>query len=84
MSEQLDALHYNSVFLVASVGLSYWQCCCAALTIYLLLIAARGVVKAAAQCEMLTVKWLAVVDEKGPERVVIAALHLIQSSKESA
>jgi hypothetical protein len=47
--------------------------CCAALTIFLLLFAARGVVKAAAQPEMLTVKRLAVVDEKGTERVVIAA-----------
>jgi hypothetical protein len=47
--------------------------CCAALTTYLLLFAARGVVKAAAQPEMLTVKRLAVVDEKGTERVVIAA-----------
>ena len=44
-----------------------------ALAIYVLLFAVPRLVKAAAQPEMLTVKRLAVVDERGTERVVIAA-----------
>jgi hypothetical protein len=71
MSEQFDALQRRVSGLERRVLLL--AMCCAALTIYLLLSAARGVVKAAAQPEMLTVKRLAVVDEKGTERVVIAA-----------
>jgi hypothetical protein len=47
--------------------------CCAALTTCLFLFATRGAVKADAQPGMLTVKRLAVVDDKGTERVVIAA-----------
>jgi hypothetical protein len=46
--------------------------CSAALATYALL-SARGTVKAATQPDVLTVKRLAVVDEKGTERVVIAA-----------
>jgi hypothetical protein len=71
MSEQLDTLQRRVSSLERKVILL--AMCCAALTTYLLLFAARGVVKAAAQPEMLTVKRLAVVDEKGTERVVIAA-----------
>jgi hypothetical protein len=71
MSEQLDALQRRVSGLECRVVLP--AICCAALTIFLLLFGARGVVKAAAQPEMLTVKRLAVVDEKGTERVVIAA-----------
>jgi hypothetical protein len=71
MSEQLDALQRRVSGLERRVVLLV--ICCAALTTYLLLFAARGVVKAAAQPEKLTVKRLAVVDEKGTERVVIAA-----------
>jgi hypothetical protein len=71
MSEQFDALQRRvsgperRVLLLAM--------CCAALTIYLLLFAARGMVKAAAQPETLTVKRLAEVDERGTKRVVIPA-----------
>lgn len=71
MSEQLEALQRRVSGLerrVASLGV-----CCAVLIIYLFLFAAEHVVKAAPQPEMLTVKRLAVVDEKGTERVVIAA-----------
>ena|SRR5437868_893281 len=71
MSEQLDALQRRISGLEQRVVLL--AICCAALTIYVLLFASRGVVKAEAQTEMLTVKRLAVVDEKGTERVVIAA-----------
>ena len=71
MSEQLNALQRRVSNLERRVVLL--AMCCAALTVILLLFAATGVVKAAAQPEMLTVKRLAVVDEKGTERVVIAA-----------
>jgi hypothetical protein len=71
MSEQFDALQRRVSDLERRVLLL--ATCCAALTIHLLLFAVRGVVKAAAQPEVLTVKRLAVVDEKGTERVVIAA-----------
>jgi hypothetical protein len=71
MSEQLDTLQRRVSSLELRVILL--AMCCAALTTCLLLFAARGVVKAAAQPEMLTVKRLAVVDGKGTERVVIAA-----------
>jgi hypothetical protein len=47
--------------------------CCAALTTCLFLFSTRGAVKADVQAGMLTVKRLAVVDDKGTERVVIAA-----------
>ena len=78
MSEQFDALQRRVSGLERMVLLL--AMCCAALTIFLLLFAARGVVKAAAQPEMLTVKRLAVVDEKGTERLsrtprVLARLH---------
>ena len=71
MSEQLEALQRRVSGLERRVVLL--AICCATLTIFLLLFAARGVVKAGAQPDMLTVKRLAVVDEKGTERVVIAA-----------
>ena len=71
MSEQLDALQRRVSGLERRVVLL--ATCCAALTVYLVLFGDRGSVKAAAQPEMLTVKRLAVVDEKGTERVVIAA-----------
>jgi len=71
MSEPLDDLNQRISSLerkVLSLAL-----CCATLTVFLLLFAASGVIKAAAQPEMLRVKRLAVVDNKGTERVVIAA-----------
>jgi hypothetical protein len=71
MSEQLDALQRRISGLERRVVLL--AVCCAALTIYLLLFAARGVVKATAPAEILTVKRLAVLDDKGTERVVISA-----------
>jgi hypothetical protein len=46
---------------------------CAALTIFVIVFTARDTVKAAAQPDVLTVKRLNVVDEKGMERVIIAA-----------
>jgi hypothetical protein len=46
---------------------------CAALTIFVVAFTARDTVKAAAQPDVLTVKRLAVVDDKGTERVIIAA-----------
>ena len=71
MSEQLEALQrrvsgLERKVVALSVG-------CAVLTIYLSLFAAGSVVKATPQPEMLTVKRLAIVDEKGTERVVISA-----------
>jgi len=71
MSEPLDTLQRRVSSLERGVVLL--AMCCATLTTYLLLFPARGVVKAVAQPEMLTVKRIAVVDEKGTERVVIAA-----------
>ena len=71
MSEQLDVLQRRVSGLERRVVLL--ATCCAALTSFMVLFAARGVVRAAAQPEMLTVKRLAVVDGKGTERVVIAA-----------
>ena len=71
MSEQLDALQRRVSGLERKVVLL--TMCCAGLAIYLLLFGAESVMKAAARPEMLTVKRLAVVDEKGTERVVIAA-----------
>jgi hypothetical protein len=72
MSEQLDALQWRVSALERRIV--FLALCCATLTICLLLFATnKGTVKAAAQPEMLTVKRLAVVDEKGTERVVIAA-----------
>src|ERR1700747_1766290 len=64
LQRRVSSLERRAVFLAI---------CCAALTADLLLFAVRDVVKAAARPEMLTVKRLAVVDEKGTERVVIAA-----------
>lgn len=71
MSEKQEALQRRIASLEKRVALLV--ICCAALTVYLVLLAARGVVKAETQPEMLTVKRLAVVDAKGTERVVIAA-----------
>jgi hypothetical protein len=71
MSEQLEALHRRVSGLERKVVLL--GVCCAVLTIYVFLFAAGHVVKAAPQPEMLSVKRIAVVDEKGTERVVIAA-----------
>jgi hypothetical protein len=71
MCEQVDTLQRRISSLERRVVLL--AMCCGSLTTHLLLFSARGVVKAAAQLEMLTVKRLAVVDEKGTERVVIAA-----------
>src|SRR5258708_24346922 len=71
MSEQLEALQQRVVCLERRATLLL--ICCATLTAYVLLFSAKGVVKAGAQPEMLTVKRLAVVDAKGTERVVIAA-----------
>src|ERR1700692_4551186 len=71
MTEQPDALQQRVSSLERRVV--FLAMCCAALTTYLLLFGTRGVVKASAQPEMLTVKRLAVVDEKGTERIVIAA-----------
>ena len=63
----------NGVFRLFGRRVVFLAMCCAAWTTYLLLFGTRGVVKASAQPEMLTVKRLAVVDEKGTERIVIAA-----------
>ena len=71
MSEQLDALQRRVSGLERKVVLL--MMCCAGLAIYLLPFGAESVMKAAARPELLTVKRLAVVDEKGTERVVIAA-----------
>jgi hypothetical protein len=71
MSEQVKALQRRVAGLERTV--TFLVIRCAALTAYQLLFAARNVVKAQAQPDMLTVKRLAVVDAKGTERVVIAA-----------
>jgi hypothetical protein len=70
MSAQLDALQRR--ISVLERGVVLLAACSAALATYVLL-SARGAVKAATQPDVLTVKRLAVVDEKGTERVVIAA-----------
>lgn len=68
MSEQMDALQRRVSGLERKVVLLT-----SGLAIYLLLFGVESVMKAAARTEMLTVKRLAIVDEKGTERVVIAA-----------
>jgi hypothetical protein len=71
MPEQLEALQRRVSSLerqVISLVIS-----CAVLALYLLLSASGRIVKAAAQPDSLSVKRLAVVDDKGTERVVIAA-----------
>jgi hypothetical protein len=69
--DQLDILQRRVSSLERRVVLL--AVCCAALTTCLFLFATGGAVKADAQPGMLTVKRLAVVDDKGTERVVIAA-----------
>ena len=69
--DQLDILQRRVSSLERRVVLL--AVCCAALTTCLFLFAAGGAVKADAQPGILTVKRLAVVDDKGTERVVIAA-----------
>jgi hypothetical protein len=71
MSEKLEGLQRRVASLERRVVLL--AVCCAALTAYVLLFGYRGVVQAMAPPESLTVKRLAVVDDKGTERVVIAA-----------
>ena len=71
MSEQLEVLRRRIASLERRVTLLV--ICCGVLAAYLLLFAARGVVKADAQPGTLTLKRLAIVDTKGTERVVIEA-----------
>jgi hypothetical protein len=72
MSDRLDILQRRVSSLERRVVLL--AVCCAASTICLFLFAAAGgAVKADPQPGVLTVKRLAVVDDKGTERVVIAA-----------
>ncbi len=70
MSTQLDVLQRRVAILERKVVLLV--ACSAALTTYMF-VSAKHQVKAATQSEALTVKRLTVVDEKGVERVVIAA-----------
>jgi hypothetical protein len=71
MSEQLDALQRRVAVLQRSVALLV--VCAAGLSIYLFLFAPRGRVQAVAQIQSLTIKRLAIVDDNGTERVVVAA-----------
>src|SRR6202795_1487583 len=71
MFDQLDILQRRVSSLERRVV--WLAVCCAALTTCLFLFATGGGVKADAQPGILTVKRLAVVDDKGTERVVIAA-----------
>ncbi len=71
MSEQLEVFRRRIASLERRVTLLV--ICCGVLAAYLLLFAARGVVKADAQPGTLTLKRLAIVDTKGTERVVIEA-----------
>ena len=70
MSIELDALQRRVLVLERTLILVL--ACCVALAFHMVL-SARHEVRAAAQPNTLTVKRLAVVDEKGTERVVIAA-----------
>src|ERR1700738_467205 len=71
MPEQLDALQRRVSSLERKVILL--GCSCAVLTVCLLLSVSVHVVKAAVQPDVLSVKRIAVVDDNGTERVVIAA-----------
>jgi hypothetical protein len=71
MTEQLDILQRRVSILERRIFLL--AACCLALATYVVLFGTRSIVKATAQPETLTVRRLAVVDEKGTERVVIAA-----------
>jgi hypothetical protein len=72
MSDRLDILQRRVSSLERRVVLLA-VCCAASTTCLLLFASAGGAVKADAQPGVLTVKRLAVVDDKGTERVVLAA-----------
>jgi hypothetical protein len=71
LPEQVDFLHRRISVLERRV--LFLAVFCAALTIFVLVFTTRETAKAAAQPDVLIVKRLTVVDDKGTERIIIAA-----------